>query len=432
MPKRHLWLLLAFFFFATAQSSVAEQRFIVRSNLGLPGLQSLCLIHTCTVVRNLDGTVNQLFLVTVPDFIDSNLFLITLRLLPGIIDAEVDQLLNITSGLATIASAPPELLETTPVPYYGVQVWSGYANQPAAQIVRVSDAQTHFGVTGTGIIADIDTGVDPNHPVLYPVLLAGYDFTRNHPGGSELNDLPVGTPVTEAPCPYCSPGRVNQYSIAMVDQYSIAMVDGQPYAAFGHGTMVAGVLHLVAPTSSILPLKAFRPDGTGYLSDILRAFYYAVQNQANVINMSFDFTAPSQEMVSAISYAYQNSVTCVASAGNDGQQIITYPASITNVMGVASTSDLDTRSTFSNYGSEVWVAAPGENIVTTYPFGSYSAASGTSFSAPFVSGGVALLLAHSPGIGQSGTSQAIAHAKPLTPNLGNGRLDLYQALGSLP
>jgi subtilisin family serine protease len=420
-----------FLFFAMSQPAVAEHRFLVRTSLRLPDLQLTCLLHACSVVRSLDGTLNQLYLVTTSDLIDPNMFLGLLRLLPGIVDAELDRLLTIGAGLATLTTPPPELLQTTSVSYYGVLVWQGYAVQPAAQIIRLSAAQNAFGVTGTGIIADIDTGVDPNHPVLYPVLVPGYDFTRNHPGGSEMNDLPAGSPDSETPCASCTPGRVNQHSIAMVDQHSIAMVDGPQYAAFGHGTMVAGVLHLVAPTAAILPLKAFHADGTGYLSDIVRGVYYAVANGASVINMSFDFTSPSQEMQTAISYANRNNVICGASVGNDGQYEITYPASMTTVMGVASTSDLDTRSTFSNHGPEVWVAAPGENIVTTYPFGSYAAASGTSFSAPFVSGGADLLRSLSPSLSPAGASQAIAHANLLTPDLGNGRLNLYLALRSV-
>jgi len=431
MPKRHLWLSVALLFFSITQPAAAEQRFLVRTTLGLPGLQLTCLLHSCTVVESLNDSLNQLYLVTTSDLINPNLFLGLLRLLPGIVDAELDHVLTIGRGLATLTAPPAELLQTTAVGYYGALVWHGYAVQPAAHIIRLSDAQNGFGVTGTGIIADIDTGVDPHHPVLYPVLLPGYDFTRNQPGASEMNDLPAGTRYTETPCAYCTPGRVNQHSIAMVDQHSIAMVDGPQYAAFGHGTMVAGVLHLVAPTSSILPLKAFHADGTGQLSDILRGVYYAVAHGANVINMSFDFTSPSHEMQMAISYANQNNVICAASVGNDGRPEITYPASIATVMGVASTSDLDRRSTFSNYGPEVWVAAPGEYIVTTYPFGTYAAGSGTSFSAPFVSGGAALLHSLSPTLTPAGASHAIAHAKPLTPDPGNGRLDLYMALDSL-
>jgi subtilisin family serine protease len=431
MPKRHPWLSVVFLFFAISQPAAAEHRFLVRTSLRLPDLQLTCLHHACSVVRSLDGTLNQLYLVTTSDLIDPNMFIGLLRLLPGIVDAELDRLLTIGAGPATLTTPPPELLQTTSVSYYGVMVWQGYAVQPAAQIIRLSAAQNAFGVTGTGIIADIDTGVDPNHPVLYPVLVPGYDFTRNHPGGSEMNDLPAGSPDSETPCASCTPSRVNQHSIAMVDQHSIAMVDGKRYAAFGHGTMVAGVLHLVAPTAAILPLKAFHADGTGYLSDIVRGVYYAVANGASVINMSFDFTSPSQEMQTAISYANRNNVICGASVGNDGQFEITYPASMTTVMGVASTSDLDTPSTSSNYGPEVWVAAPGEYIVSTYPFGGYAAASGTSFSAPFVSGGADLLRSLSPSLSPAAASEAIAHAHLLTPDPGNGRLNLYLALSSV-
>jgi hypothetical protein len=103
-------------------------------------------------------------------------------------------------------------------------------------------------------------------------------------------------------------------------------------------------------------------------------------------------------------------------------------------MGVASTSDQDTRSSFSNYGNAiVWVAAPGEAIVTTYPFSTYSAGWGTSFSAPFVSGGAALLRNLQASLNESQAAGAVGHAVALDPSLqlGKGRLDLMLALGSL-
>ena len=428
MLKRHVWLPAVFLFFLFAQSAAAEHRFIVRTSLGLSGLQQICLLNQCNVVRSLDGTLNQLFLVTTSDLINSNLFLGVIRLLPGIVDAEIDQLLSVGAGNATLLTPPSGLSDTSPVSFYGSLVWHGYALQPPAQIVRISDAQNTFAATGLGIVADIDTGVDPTHPVLVNVLLPGYDFTRNQPGGSELTDWPYAYPP---PCPNCQAAIVNQSTAAVLDQSTAAVLDGTPYAAFGHGTMVAGVIHLTAPTALILPLKAFQANGTGYLSDILRAVYFAVQNQANVINMSFDFTSPSAEMQTAVNYANQNRVICVASVGNDGQQIVTYPSSLPTVMGVASTSDNDTRSTFSNYGPGVWVAAPGEDIISTYPFGTYAAGSGTSFSSPFVAGGVALLRNLNSAITPADAAQAIAHANQLTPELGNGRLDLYLALGSL-
>ena len=133
-----------------------------------------------------------------------------------------------------------------------------------------------------------------------------------------------------------------------------------------------------------------------------------------------------------MNYANRAGVICVASAGNDGKDELVYPAGLTNlVMGIASTSDADTRSSFSNYGQDiVWVAAPGEAIITTYPFSTYAAGSGTSFSAPFVSGGAALLLSVRMNCNQYQASQAFAHAKLLSPDLGHGRLDLYEAVSA--
>jgi len=195
--------------------------------------------------------------------------------------------------------------------------------------------------------------------------------------------------------------------------------------------MVSGIIHLVAPTALIMPLKAFNADGTGYLSDVLRAMYFAVQNGASVINMSFSFSTYSSEVTKAAKYAVRHQAICVASAGNDGKEEMVYPAALSNVMGVASTTNNDTLSTFSNYGEDlVWVAAPGEGIITTYPFGTFGAGWGTSFSAPFVSGAAALLLSVRANCNEACAEPSLAHAVWISPDLGNGRVDLYQATGA--
>src|SRR6266403_3226391 len=424
----------------------AENRFIVRTTLDLQTLQTVCspplLPPICTVVGGLGDPLGQLFLIT------SSLDLHDLLDLPGnplgIVRAEVDQLLNLfpVSALNVVPSPlPADLMsDRTPVPYpnSGGTVWNSYANQPAAQKVRVSDAQSQFGVSGSGIVADIDTGVDLTHPALQGVLLPGCDFTHNQPdgscqpGGSELTDISFSPPP---PCQDCSAAQVNQSTAAVLDQSTAAVLDCNgatpcQYAAFGHGTMVMGIIHLVAPQAQLLPLKAFSYDGTGYLSNILNAVYYGVQGGANIINMSFDMTSNSLEFSKAMDYANQNGVICAASAGNDGAQEIVYPAAYQNdVMGVASTSDTDTRSSFSNYGDAiVWVAAPGEGIISTYPFSSYAAGWGTSFSAPFVSGAAALLRNRRSNISESRAGAAVAHAVYIGPDMGHGRLDLVQAL----
>jgi hypothetical protein len=407
--------------------------YIVHTTNGLASLQPLCLLNFCQILEPLDGGLNQVFLVAGPNNQDPNLFLSLLQSLPGVVNAELDQVVTIATGGAAATDPPPSLVDTTPVQYYGSTVWEGYVNQPAAQIINLSQTQQTYSLTGSGIIiADIDTGVDPNHPVLQPVLLPGYDFTRNQPGGSEMNDLPGGAPTTETPCTGCTPGQVNQHSIAMVDQHSIAMVDGSGYQDFGHGTMVAGLLHLVAPTAQLMPLKSFGADGSGNLSDIVRAIYYATQNNVNVINMSFDLQTPSQELAATVNFAERQGLLVAASAGNDGQMEMVYPAGYSNVMGVASTDNEDQRSTFSNYGDQiVWVAAPGEAMITTYPFGTYAAGWGTSFSAPLVSGGVAIIMGSQPGLTESQAQFDLGQAQPLvTVGMGAGRIDLYRAISA--
>ena len=408
-----------------------QQGVIVRTNLGLLGLRNVCLSNGCTVVGNLDGNAGQVFLVRPAQGLLPQLLADVLNLVNGILDAEPDQILTIPPNVnnqATASTAPQGLWDNSPVNYYGTTVTHGYVNQPAAQIIRVAQAQSVFNVSGAGIVADIDTGVDPNHPALQGVLLAGYDFTRNQPGGSELNDISMSAPP---PCPTCAAAYVNQHTAAMLDQHTAAMLDGSQYAAFGHGTMVMGVIHLVAPTAKLLPLKAFTANGNGSLSNILAAIYYAVQNHASVINMSFDLTTSSTELGDAIQYANSNNVILAASSGNDGKQEMVYPAGLPNVMGVASTNNQDQRSTFSNYGNQiVWVAAPGEGVITTYPFATYAAGWGTSFSSPMVAGTASLLVNMQSTSSENQAAWAIAHAKWIGVNMGNGRLDVYGSLSA--
>ncbi len=424
MKPRALWVLLVFFGL-WSRPAAAGNRFIVRDPSGLTSLQQVCLVLGCNVAGGLDGTLSKVFLVTTPDFIDPNAFLQILQSQPGITHAELDALLKVMQ--ATAAAPPSGLSDNTPVNYFGATVIHGYVSQPAIAIIRLPDTQTAFLVSGAGIVAVIDTGVDPAHPVLQSVLVAGYDFTRNIAGSaSELTDVNQSSIGGGA-----SPAMVNQSSAAILDPASVFNFGQPQYQAFGHGTMVSGIIHLVAPTALIMPLKAFNADGTGYLSDVLRAMYFAVQNGASVINMSFSFSTYSSEVARAVKYATRHQAICVASAGNDGKEEMVYPAALSNVMGVASTTNNDTLSTFSNYGEDlVWVAAPGEGIITTYPFGTFGAGWGTSFSAPFVSGAAALLLSARTNCTEVCAERSLAHAVWISPNLGNGRVDLYQATGA--
>src|SRR5712671_5512616 len=310
---------------AGANPAAAEQRYIVRTSGGLSSVLNLCLSAGCQVQGSLDGSVGQTYLVTSTGNLLQSLVggvVNLLEALLGIQSVEPDRALPIP--LPAINNAPYGLTDTAPVNYFGSVVTHGYAAQPAGQIIRLTDAQNGFAISGSGIVAVIDTGVDVNHPVLVPVLLPGYDFTRNQPGASEWLDLPLsGTPSGTGQA-----GVVQQQSAATLDHQSAAILDGQPCGAFGHGTMTSGLVHLAAPTAKILPLKAFTASGTGYLSNIIAALYYAVQHKANVVNMSFDLATPSPALSQAVSYANRANVVLVAAAGNESTSARVYPAAI--------------------------------------------------------------------------------------------------------
>jgi subtilisin family serine protease len=216
----------------------------------------------------------------------------------------------------------------------------------------------------------------------------------------------------------------------------------------GHGTFVAGVILLVAPEAKIMPLRAFDADGRGTTFNVFKAIRYAVDNGANIINMSFGVQRDSFLMRRALISAYGSSIFLVASAGNKGVARQQYPAAYDNwVMAVAATDTRDVKADFSNFGKYVDVCAPGVGIYSAYPrdqlgqprFGTWS---GTSFATPFVSGEAAL--AYSIEIrqlrGQSVDPQVVRTAiessavniDSLNPGfageLGKGRIDVFEAV----
>jgi subtilisin family serine protease len=416
-----LLLLLAAFYAPAAQ---AQTRLIVRDSLGLPGLNLTCLLTGCKVVRGLGDPNGQLFLITFPPILNPITSLLKINLQTGILDVEVDQ--TVTTVPAYANSDPSYLTDETPTPYYGATVWHGYLAQPANELVRTAQTQSTFNVAGAGTtVAVIDTGVDPTNVILSSVLVNGYDFTTNTSGGSEMNDVKATPNLSQAQA-----ATLSQRTVAVLDQRTVAVLDGGAYTDFGHGTMTAGIVHLVAPKAKIMPLKAFTANGAAYDSDILRAIYYAVSNGANVMNMSFNYTSYSPELATAIKYANSRGVISVASAGNNSEDEMVYPGGLPGVIDVASTSNTDVQSTFTNYGAPpVFMAAPGEGVVTTYPWGTYAAGWGTSFSTPFVAGTAALMLGSNSNCPTWTVPLGLANADYIgNLNLGYGRLDTYQAL----
>ena len=327
-------------------------------------------------------------------------------------------------------------------------VWRAFVEQPAAAILRVDEATKSYKGRGS-VVAIIDSGVDPDHPLLRNVLLPGYDFTRDLATASEWNDVldqrtrAILGQRTRAILGGDSILPLNVSTAAVLDAAEIGQLDPSTVPpAFGHGTMVAGVVHRVAPEAKILPLKAFDGNGQGHLFDVVRAIYYAVDQGVTVINMSFSLEEFSPELMRAVNYAVSRGVACVASAGNDGRETLVFPASLGGTIGVAATAADDRLSPFSNYGSDVvTISAPGEDILTVYPGGRWALASGTSFAAPWISG-IAAVFAQKNGRGRRPdiadfylASEALSHAVPVPGvadgDAGFGRADLAQAVGKL-
>jgi thermitase len=326
------------------------------------------------------------------------------------------------------------LLDVTPSPFYGTTVPAGYISQPAMKLIQ-NDA-AHALSAGSGVlIADIDNGVDPNHPALAGSLLPGFNFIDNSSDISVFRGIDQSTVwiLNQVNDVNRAVTVLNGSTVALVNPSAAAVLNQLP-AAFGHGTEVAGILRLVAPQSRILPLKAFKADGTGSMYDVLRALYYAVDQGAQVVNMSFSCDCPSRELAGAIGYATDRGVVLVAAAGNDNALVRLFPAAYTPVVGVAATDLADKRAPFSNYGGAVLVAAPGTGVVSSFPGGKYAAVWGTSFSAPMVAAQAALLLER--GVQSAAAIKRIAAtAAPIAPqnagtHIGRGRIDLFESLRS--
>jgi subtilisin family serine protease len=420
------------------QAVTASNLFILRASAAIK--DSICDRNGLQFLRGVDTPGHDVFLVSGPvgtdpvvveDRVKSDSSVQSFEQVGDVFVPEALAGANLSQSTVAFLDA---LSNTSTVSFSGDLVRASYVNQPAATTINLASAQALGG--GVGVVAVIDTGVDPHHPALSRWLVPGFDFVHNVAGNaSEWSDLTQSTVAfldqsTVAFLDQTNSAVLNQSTVAFLDQSTVAFLDtNKPPAAFGHGTMVAGIVHLVAPTAKIMPLKAFQADGSSNTFDIIRAIYYAVDNGANVINMSFSLVGSSQEFVRAVNYATDHGVICVASVGNDGADQLKYPAALRNVIGVASTNNLDVRSTFSNFGSGlVTLAAPGEGIITTYPGGHYAAAWGTSFSTPFVAGSPSLLLQFDPRTDFFRGVDALSHAKELTSDLGYGRLDVYKAL----
>jgi subtilisin family serine protease len=437
---------------AMAWGAAAQNHYVVRLSAGA-NISSVTLRYGLQLIASPAGSASGLYVVN---------SLLPLSWLSGIytdpsvlnVEADAPAALPEVARTSQITGAPnltainswiaPYLGKTQINSFTGASEWSAYQNQPAAGIVRVAEAQ-HFA-SGAGTVAILDTGADFTHPVLAGSMVFGWDFVNNLPGGYAVPvDLLSATgsvldQSTTSILDQSTTSFLDQSTTSILDQSTTSFLDqsttsflntSAPINEYGHGTMTAGIVHLVAPTARLLPVKVFDVNGGSCLSLIVQGIYYAVDQGAKVISMSFSMRQNSVELQRAIAYANSMGVVLVASAGNEGQPVVVYPAGYKQVLGIGSTDNQDGRSTFSNYGSVVALAAPGEAVVTTYPQNRYAAGWGTSFSAPFVAGGAALLVQLNGQITPSAGRQALSQAVPVGQGLGAGRLDLVRAVQSV-
>jgi subtilisin family serine protease len=290
------------------------------------------------------------------------------------------------------------------------QKTNSYLTQAALGLVGSSTGNKGTGVT----VALIDTAVDTTHPVLAGKLVTGADCVGGSGCNGAVNSIWVDPTVT-ASLDQSTVIILDQSTVIILDQSTVIILDQstviildsnsataiqgkQLPADFGHGTMVASLISAAAPNAKIMPIRAFNADGSSNLSDVVAAVYYAVQNGAKVINMSFDIDTSDPTLADAIAAATAKGVICVASTANVSSNAAVYPAAYNSatqsVIGVGSV-DSSTgmfRSAFSGYGSpSVDAYAPGENLVAAYPGNHYAVVSGTSFATALASGVAAVV-----------------------------------------
>ena len=187
-----------------------------------------------------------------------------------------------------------------------------------------------------------------------------------------------------------------------------------------HGTHVSGIIAQqsnndegvagVAPGVSILPVRVLNGEGKGNTANVAAGIVWAVDNGAQIVNLSLAFSSYSEAVAEACDYAARNGVLLIAASGNDYfDNFIAFPASLENVIAVGASNQSDEVSPYSNKGTELDVVAPGGDLTQDIDLNGvsdgivaatildgewiYYAAEGTSMAAPFVSGVAALLIA---------------------------------------
>ncbi|MBI4415161.1 MAG: S8 family serine peptidase, partial [Candidatus Kerfeldbacteria bacterium] len=302
-------------------------------------------------------------------------------------------------------------------------------------------AQWNFEKVNVAAAWDVDTreplyGGDPS--IVVAVIDTGVAFESYVDGGTTYGAAP------------------DFASTRFVAGYDFVNNDTHPNDDNGHGTHVAGTIAEstnntlsaagIAFQTSVMPIKVLDSNGDGDTSDVVSAVNFAVDNGADVINLSLGSPTPSQALFDAVQRARTAGVVVVAATGNDsasGLQPIAYPAAYDGVVAVTALARADTRASYANTGTGVTLAAPGgdgsdfilqqtfsnldvNNLPKDYTTFGVVGYQGTSQAAPHVSGAAALLLA------QGASSDAVKNLLQSTAtDLGDSGYDTTFGYGKL-
>ncbi|MFL7810063.1 MAG: S8 family peptidase, partial [Anaerolineae bacterium] len=328
---------------------------------------------------------------------------------PSGVTAQVSATQAYSSYLPLVFRNSAQILEPNDPMYLAGQQWG---------LEQVNAPQGWYVSTGHAVtVAVVDSGVDLDHPDLVDSLWVNADEI---PGNGIDDD---------------SNGCVDD-----VHGYDYVDDNGVPDDVHGHGTHVAGIVGATTDNglgmagmswgSTVMAIRVLDETGEGSVWAVAQGIRYAVDQGAQVINMSLGAcNLDMQEMRDAVTYAQDAGVLLVAAAGNTYGSCAFYPAAYEGVIGVAATDSNDQRASFSTYGSHVYVAAPGVGIQSTTIGGGYGSKNGTSMATPMVSGLAAMLWTYCPGSAPSQIAQAIADgavdlgAAGWDPYYGWGRID---------
>ena len=364
------------------------------------------LVLRCGTTSDEDGVEAQYSLVPLDRTVDAVLCAVP---------AGTDPLAECTSlsGDGRVLSAQPDYLAESAESRGhswacddGSPVLDGVFDQSA--VSRVGLPAAHAVTRGMGVtVAVLDTGVDPTHPMLEGHLAPGWDFVDND---ADPTEAPQG-----------------------IDSNGDGVIDG----ALGHGSHVSGIVALVAPAARILPLRVLDSDGRGSGFAVAQAVDWAVAHGARVLNLSLGMLVEDDAIKNALLRAQAKGAVIVASAGNWGADSPEeFPASTPPSLAIAATDSTDRPTAFTSFGSFVALCAPGDHIRSAYWNGHTAVWSGTSMSAPWVSGCAALVLSLHPSWDGSAVLARLGEtATPLPPgvpeaggNFGAGLLDAAAAV----